>query len=280
MSVPFTELAGSPREEYTLNGFRARRTFLVRWEDRRAFAAELLGSADGVTGRPWSPYPGTSGVFAVAVRFEPVEPETLRPQELLDATSELNDYSGSFAKAIVEYRTILPQDRHDGPAPPDGTHITYRMECTTETMAVDRAGWYAADRPGEPLPGDAPWMRIVPTTDHRLTWRQVVDPPWTAIRALQGKVNASEFLGCTPGTLLFAGATANKLYRGSFEEGASSFCWEIDYLFRERAIKQGGQVWGWNYVYRADPPGWVELRNDAGPFYEAGDFSALFAPEP
>lgn len=276
MAIAFSELAGSPQEQYRLDGFRARRTFLVAWEDRHRFAAELLGTASGHGGSAWLPYPDRAGVYAVSVRFEPVDPQTLKPQTLSDPATDLNDYSGGFAKAVVEYRTVPPQDRPDGPAAPQGTHITYRMESDLDVLSLPGPGWYASDQPDTPLSADMVVERLVPVTEHRLTWRQVVGPPWQTIQQLQGKVNAATFLDCQPGTLLFVGAAANKLYRGSFEEGASPFSWEIAYRFRERAVKQGGSLWGWNHVYRTDPPGWVAIVNDQGPLYDADDFAPLF----
>ena len=126
------------------------------------------------------------------------------------------------------------------------------------------------------MPDDLELVKTVPVTDHLLTWRQVIRPPWNAIRVLQGKVNQGTFLGCPEATVLFRGAAASKLFRGGFEAGASEFCWEIQYAFRERAIKFDGQVHGWNHAFRDDPPGWVELTHGNDRLYDLADFSPLF----
>ena len=93
---------------------------------------------------------------------------------------------------------------------------------------------------------------------------------------MQGTVNQSEFLGCPAGTLVFEGADANKLYAGDFGSGASPFCWQIKYLFRERSIKHDGGVYGWNHFYREDPAGWVEITNGSANMYDEADFNTLF----
>ncbi len=275
MAVPFQELAGSPVEQYTLDGFRARRQFLVAWGDRDAFARELLGTAAEHGGSVWLHYPGKPTVVAVSLRYEPLDPRGLEVQTLADLTEGLNGYSGSFAKATVEYRTVNTQDRDDGPQAESGTHLTYRMECVVERERLLPGGWTWADT-GQAVPNELEVWRAVPMTDHLLTWHQVLNPPWDAIRALQGKLNAREFLGCPAGTVLFLGAEANKLYRGGFETEPSAFCWRIRYVFRERAVKHAGAVHGWNHAWRDQPAGWAELTAGANRLYESADLAALF----
>jgi hypothetical protein len=73
MNVPFKELGGSPQEEYSLQGFRAQRQFLIAWQDRDAFAAEVLSVAAGPGAGQWLNYPGKPAARAVRVRFEPFD---------------------------------------------------------------------------------------------------------------------------------------------------------------------------------------------------------------
>lgn len=280
MGVFFQELAGSPRERHGPDGFRAVRRFLVAWEDREAFAAEVLGRGGGDAPRPGSRYPGKSDVYAAAVTFEPADPAALRT--LLagqgdDPSALLADYSGTPVVAKVEYRGMSPQDRPDGPQPSRGTQLSYRMEPVWEVLPLTGSGWRWSDLPQQSLPGDAVLDPLLPQTDHILTWRQVVGPPWQAVRALQGKINAETFLECPPGTVLFLGATAAKLFRGAGD--VAPFCWELTYRFRERAIKHGGQVFGWNHRYRGDPPGFAVPEDDDGPLFESADFAPLFREE-
>ncbi|NMC22070.1 MAG: hypothetical protein GYA33_16810 [Thermogutta sp.] len=280
MGIFFQELAGSPQERHGPDGFRAVRRFLIAWEDREAFAAEVLGRGGQYAPRPWSRYPGKSDAYAAAVSFEPADPASLRT--LLagqgdDPSALLADYSGTPAVARVEYRGVSPQDREDGPSPARGTHLSYRMEPVWEGLPLAASGWHWSDLPQQNLPPDAVLDLLLPETDHILTWRQVVGPPWRAMRELQGKVNADTFLGCPAGTLLFLGAAANKLFRGAGE--VAPFCWELTYRFRERAIKHAGQAFGWNHRYRGDPPGFAVPQDADGPLFESAVFAPLFMEE-
>lgn len=276
MGVAFKELGGSPQEQYTASGFRAWRQFLIAWEDREAFAAEVLGTVAQHGASTGVPYPGKPSAFAVQIRYEPFDPDNPDAKALGDLTEGLNSYSRSFAKATVQYRTLSPRDREDGPENPRGTHLSYRMEFGWEAQQLVPAGWKWEDQPSAVVPEDLVLIKVLPVTEHHLTWHQVLFPPWETIRSLQGKVNSAPFLGCPEGTVLFLGAEASKLYRSGWELGASEFCWRIHYAFRERSIKQAGQVYGWNHFWRPNPPGWAVLTNDAGPLYEAADLNALF----
>lgn len=270
--MTFHELAGSPVEHYSSDGFTARRMFLVAWNDREALARDLLGDAAGHGGRPAATYPGKASVVVASVRFEPFVPDHLERLAVDESGDSLACYGGSFARAVVEYRTVPERDREDGPANPVGTHLAYRMEPVTDTQRLLPGGWTWQDN-GQPAPAGLEILRAVPMTDHLLTWREVIAPPWAAIAALQGKINAAAFLGCPAGTLLFVGAEANKLYRAGLDAAPSAFAWEIRYRLRERAIKHAGQRWGWNAQWRDSPAGWAELA-----LYESADFGSLFLP--
>jgi hypothetical protein len=276
MSIPFKELGGSPQEQYNSEGFRAKRTFLIAWEDRDAFAVEVLGLVgdEGAKGAVY--YPGKPSAAAIKVRYEPFDPDNPDAKEIPDLTSGLNSYSNSFAKATVEYQTVTARDRLDGPLNEEGTHLTYRMLFEAELEPIIARSWHWADIPSIGLPEDQALVKRIPVTVHHLTWYQVIKPPWDVIHDCQGTVNSTEFLGCPPGTLLFEGAEANKLFRAGLDEGPAAFCWQIHYVFREKSIKHDGQVYGWNHAYRENPPGWAEPTHGADRLYDAGDFAPLF----
>ncbi|MFH1923739.1 MAG: hypothetical protein ABIP48_28090 [Planctomycetota bacterium] len=282
MSVPFKELGGSPVEQYGLDGFIARREFLIAWEDRDAFAVEVMGRASEHGGSVSVHYPGKTSVFAVKLRYEPFDPDNPDSKALAELTEGLNSYTGSFAKAVVDYKTINSRDRDDGPDPERGTHLTYRMRFAAEYQPIPARGWTWTDDPSIPAPDDLNLVKLIPVTEHHRTWHPVINPPWQEMHALQGKANAGEFLGCPEATLLFEGVEANKLYRAGLETGPSEFCWQIHYVFRERSVKHGGQVYGWNHFYREKPAGWYEVTNGTHRLYDLADFATLFqsaAPE-
>jgi hypothetical protein len=276
MTVAFKELSGSPSEKYTEDGFTAQREFLIAWEYRDAFAIEVLGQSAEYGGSTWVNYPGKASVYAFHLEYSPLDPESVDQKTLADLTDGLNSYSNSFAKAVVKYKTVSSQDREDEPEVDPSTHLAYRMAYALDSQPLPATGWRWVDQPSAVLPDAIELVKAVPITEHHLTWKQVVGPPWEAIRQLQGTLNAAEFLSCPRGTMLFAGVEASKLYRSDSDASAPEFCWDIHYVFRERSIKYGGAVYGWNAAYRADPPGWVELTNGSRGLYDLADFSDLF----
>ena len=276
MSVTFHEIAGSPVEQYSAAGFSARREFIIAWNDRDAFAAEILGLASDYTQMERVGYPGKASVFATGIRYEPLDPTAVDTKTLDDIATELNSYGKAFARALVDYRTIGDNDRDDGPVNEPGTYLTYRMLFATEYQPMTARGWDWEDDPTVPTPDDLNIGIRIPITEHHLTWHQVINPPWATINAIQGTVNQNEFLGCAPGTLLFEGADANKLYGGGFDEGPSAFTWQIRYVFRQRAIKHEGRSYGWNHVYRERPAGWVRVVSNDSYLYDTADHALLF----
>jgi hypothetical protein len=276
MSLQFQELGGSPVEQYSLAGFTAKRRFLIPWEQRDAFAEKMLGQSDEFRESHRLAYPGKPTVVATQVHFEPFDADAVDARTLADLEEDLNTYTDALALAVVTYRSVAGDDRPDGPVSEADTWITYRMRFAAETLALAPRGWQWTDDATIPLPGDENIVKRIPITEHHLTWHQVVHPPWETIESLQGTVNDQPFLGCPAGTMLFEGADANKLYRAGLEEGPSPFAWEIRYLFRQRAIKSGGETFGWNACYREDPAGWVDLTNGSESLYDDGDFQQLF----
>ncbi len=107
MPTLFKELAGSPSEQYNSEGFHATRTFLIAWEDRDDFAAEVMGTAAGYGGGGPIHYPGKPAVCAVRLRFEPFDPDAPDVQTLGDLMVGLNSYGRSLAKATVDYETTI-----------------------------------------------------------------------------------------------------------------------------------------------------------------------------
>lgn len=269
------ELESSPREQYTAAGFAATRVFLVPWGERDAFAQAALGRATVFGNASPAAYPGKPDVTAVRVRLEPFEPAVPEEQALASLEQGLNTYPG-FAKATVEYATTPAVDLPQGPGNEPGTEISYRMSRLGEEAVLPSAAFVWEDSPGTSVSDIHIITRRFSLTEHILTWKKVVNPPWEAIRELQGCVNEAEFIGCAAETLLFDGAGANKLYRGGFDEGPSEFCWQIAYTFLERAVKHGGAVYGWNHVLRTDPGGWSRPVTGTTRLYDAGDFARLF----
>ena len=279
MAVAFQELGGSPVEQYDANGFSARREFLIAWEDRDAFAVEVLGAAARHGGQGGTAYPGKGMAAAVEVKYEPVDTEHPDSQEIGLLAAGLNSYSGSFAKAVVTYGTIAARDRLDGPQNEAGTHLTYSLSHAVGDATVRPGGWQWIDN-SQPISTYYKLSKRVPVSVHYLTWHNVINPPWSIIHELQGTVNNAEFLGCPAGTVLFDGAEAEKTFRAEFAGSESPFAWKIKYIFRERSIKHSASVYGWNHIYRESPAGWVEINNGTDKLYDSSDHTQLFVSSP
>ncbi len=273
----FQELGGSPKEEYSYDGFQATRTFLVPWEQRNEFAVAVFGSAGDSGSSSRLNYPGRKDVYATRLLFEPFDPASVNIRDLSDLKTDSVDYNGSYAKAIVDYNMLDSNDRTDGPLNEEGTSITYKMVVESEETIFPSTGWRWQDT-ATPLADDLILSKQVPMTTHYITWSNVVDPPWDKITARQGMVNNALFLGCAAETLLFKGAEANKLYRpgSGLDEGPSSFVWAIKYAFLEKSVKMNNYIYGWNHVYHPETGRWTVVKSGASTVYDLGNFNELF----
>jgi hypothetical protein len=285
MSLAFKELAGSPQERFRADGMTAQRRIVVAWEDRHAMVAQLLGEGYALGGAPQTSYPGRPGLMAMDVRLEawPASPDCQAAFD--DVAAQLNSYSGKFALLTIDYE--LPDvagTRGDLPPPQPGTYLTYRMELGGEYMTLSGQTMHWQSDGSLPVPPDAVPTLRAPIAEHHLTWHRVAAPPWTAIRHCAGTINQSAFVGAAPETMLFDGATAVKQFLGVNELQQPQFGWKITYVFREKTIKTGYGVFGWNHRYRCvprDAPGWDRLADVNGQcLYQTSDFAPLFQFEP
>ena len=275
MMTQYLELAGSPVEEFSAAGFRARRFFLVPWENRAAFAEAVLGQGEYSEVFPPSSYPGRPDVLAVAVRITPDDAESVRLVPEDRRPGWLASYPGSFARVEVQYELPREEEITQIPALYANERISHRIRTQLSEFALPASGWVWEADPATPLPSDFPLMLTVPITEHVLTVRTVLQPDWQTLADLQGKVNAESFLTRPAETLLFLGVTASKLYRGSLEAGPSPFAWELRLTFLERAIKHGGRILGWNHCFRPDTGTWDRPLAGGHPLYELADFQIL-----
>ncbi len=279
--MSYQEIGGSPKEQYEWETFKAQREFLVPWEEREEFARTVIGTAAVPAQSNGLTYPGRDKTVAVRLKMEPLDPGAIGIGPLEDLQTELPRYEGSFLKATVYYETVEEESRSDLPDVPAGSWITYRMTIGSIEETLGLSDWKWGDDPALPVAADLTGIKRIPITEHILTWKQVVSPPWSAISRMQGKLNAATFIGCDPGTLLFDGAEGYKLYYhgDSVDDTPSPYTWEIRYVFREKAIKSDGRVFGWNHFFREQPSGWVPLLKDGEPMYDSGNFNELFEPE-
>ena len=288
MAIAFKELAGSPIEDYSGDGFTATRYLLCAWDDRRALAAKLMGDGYLFGGNFASAYPDTTGVYAMRVHTEPFH-DDVTTQVLEDLTEGLNSYSG-FAKVVATYEMLGTDndtgDREDMPETERETFLTYRMDIGGEMMELPSQHLHWASGVDILVPPKAvPLMRI-PIVEHHMNWHRVIAPPWKAISKQAGTLNAEEFLGAPAESILFEGATADIEFIGFNGLLVPEKCWRLNYVFREKRYKDqqdADNPLGWNHTYRPLPianPGWDKLwdaNND--PLYQSTDFADLFKCE-
>ncbi|MBR0191939.1 MAG: hypothetical protein IJQ31_07735 [Thermoguttaceae bacterium] len=274
-TVSFYELAGSPVEAFTSEGFEAKRRFLVRWEEREAFARDVMGHSSTFNYQSSTYYPNRTSVFPVKITFRPADENSIQKQEIAALHLGLNSYSG-WALAEIEYATLTDEDLDLGVQTESGTSLTYRLSWESIDVELPSAsGWVWTDS-GAAIPEDLSVVQRIPQAVHTIIWSRVLNPPWTAIQQMQGKVNSVEFLDCPAGTLLFEGAAANKLYRSTFQQGESPFCWAITFTFRQKAVHHDSQTYGWNHFFRTSDGSWAMVQSNQKKIYDEADFKTLF----
>jgi hypothetical protein len=105
-------------------------------------------------------------------------------------------------------------------------------------------------------------------------WEQVPDPPWAAIAACEGCVNAATFDGArgwfsfTTGTVMCNAPLEKKRYR----HASGRWYWRITYSFTWKPQ-------GWNYFPVADGT-YLAVTFNGKPLYPSADFTTLFQPGP
>ncbi len=281
MTIAFKELAGSPTETFAPEGMKAQRRILVAWEDRHAMVGELLGDGYEFGTRGRAQYPNRNGVVAMRVKLEPW-PQCPEDQgTFADIALDVNSYSGNYATIIIDYELLdTSGSRPKMPNIENETFLTYRMDFGGEYVEIPSQSMQWSDASGVPVPPEAVPTVRVPVVEHHVTWHRVINPPWTAIRNCAGTVNSAAFMGSPAETVLLDGVTADKEFVNIDSLNTPQFGWRIRYVFREKAIKWGRNVYGWNHAYRslpADDPGWSKLVDQAGEgLYRTSDFIPLF----
>jgi hypothetical protein len=279
MTATWYELSDSPREDYSRGGFRATRKILTAWADRTSVAKELMGvDVLGVGNVNSLQYPDNTSVRCVRVMVAPLT-DDVTEQALSSLDTDLNTYE-SYAVLTANYETIEPIDP-DLPEAEEGTYMSYRLSISSEALIIPGVGLkWASDAEGKaPQEADLTFTFSIPIQEHHLTWHRVLNPPKTTFRDLIGHVNDAVYLGAATGTLLFTGATLDRewAFEGEFDDVRPAY--RVNLTFKERRIKDGAAVVGWNYAWRSLPEGsrgWQEMENGNGePIYASGDFTRL-----
>jgi len=260
ITVPFSEVVGSPVETMTVDGVSAEATYECAWGFRATLAQQLL--ADG--GQPYYRMVGGAVARASSVK---VQPATQRQVEIVDGVASYASYE--TARLVVSYTT-------DGPEVVDDKLVDERFEKTVEFMTLDPTGfrWGATGDAltEEEAPGKQLWGYTYSLTYYN------IDPFPGDVFDLGGMVNDDVV---TPfriprdfaaGTMLLEAPTISRAVTTDEEEA-----WTMDVVARIRNAgwnkywRPGTQSWESIYVHNPTTDTWEEYLN-----YPEGDFTPIF----
>jgi hypothetical protein len=287
----YEELENSPSITMDRRGGSAQRVVRIAWDDINAFFLELFPNP--YNGWGTAIFPGYPWLVVDRVRVEPFDPA---PRGL---NEEINYFPGG-ARVTVDY---APPERDpslqggaqgdkSGPGAGPGStggntgsdqaFVTHKVSVGGEFItwpsknlqwqdpAKGSAQWDPAPAKEFEVSGDTSAAVVMPLIEHTISWAQVLWPPWLAIRQCLGRVNAYEFAGAPPGTLLFLGAEAS---RELTPTGIKA--WQLDYKFSEKNYNalNPARPMGWNYFLRSDGAnaGTMQLLYRKPPLIDLGD---------
>lgn len=266
MAVIYEELEGSPTVTMDWRGGSAQRVVLIDWNDIAAFFLELFPNPYNGWGSAAFPgYPWLVVDKAAVAPFDPSAPS--------GHGEDPNVFPGGARVTVdyLPYKQVLQNADKSGPGGDKGSSgglnsadqafVTHKVSVGGEfiTWPAHNLQWQDAALTGvsddyKPpkefaVSGDVTASVVMPLIEHTISWAQVAWPPWTAIRQCLGKVNAYEFAGAPPGTLLFMGAEAS---RELTPTGIKA--WHLDYKLSEKNynVMNPAQPMGWNYFLRPD----------------------------
>src|SRR5262249_19793732 len=125
-------------------------------------------------------------------------------------------------------------------------------------MPIDEA--YVYPTPGQLPPWFEKFKRTYPSAEAIAVPVPFADLDFPALGHFMGRVNAAEFLGNPPGTVMFFGA-----------EGKSTKpVGKLNFVYRPE---------GWNTLFNPQTQRWEEVRfaGSGQPLYQSADFTSLVA---
>jgi hypothetical protein len=245
----YAEMAGSPEQTFTEDGFEATRKLLVNWEDRHQLANALA----------WTTYPylPAMGAYVRSISIVPAPAKQL-------AIEDTNFVAYEAAIVTVGY-SISPDD------PQTADLVTESLEPNAEMRTLDFEDfrWGAVD--GDVLKEDEAPSQLLRSHDYVLTFHRLLSVPIEVID-LEGFVNEAVFETYTLGlsypieTLLYAGGSPS---RKITTDGSEAF--SVTNRFQYRKTE-------WNKFFRQKTQAYEEMFHKDGDRYRnypLGDFSAL-----
>jgi hypothetical protein len=284
--VYFEEHEDSPIEGGSRTGeFDFARIFLCRWTERFEFLRGMF--TGGFFGLPMSYSAEWPGLIADKYKIERLvnKPTSSVPYISEPISQQLQH--DAIAKITINYSPITPEQAENNEGLPDGTWVTYSQSDSVEFVTIPGRSlkWETS---GKVLPPDVNPVTPQNQVRHEVTWHQVLNPPWTVISALKGKVNSIAFR--IPGSGQIAFPETVMLIESTAKIAlniASETRWELSLVFAEKAIKNltsgrtgaisGTDVYGWNHQW--DPQEGIydrPLTDEGLPMFDSAEMATLF----
>lgn len=267
----YDELAGSPKEQLTeSSGSTAQRQILVAWENRLAFAQNLVSSL----------YPTFPQCRVNSIAVQPWT-EELAPNnaEMPDPTIMTADYAGKPALITLGYGPDFTQKDWptDMPKPTVrlGTELRFKIGGSAQFLLIPGGGCKWQDN--NAILKDTENSRVlIAIKEIELQWDFVDNPPINLLDERLGTVNTAAFLGAPPETLLFENYCIDESFRADPFNPHTN---RIVLNFRMRKIVVGNNVFGWNHDYRESPAGWAKVlfKSDNQPRYALKAMASMLA---
>ena len=257
----------------------------VAWSDMVTYANSLLPqitiSGTGfviVLGATWDGNPAYRVKnFTIRPSFDERSKSTSK--SALFGYADIPDYDWAEFTITYEFPGYgQSSDQGDDPIP----YLHHSWSSALEYIEIDKGSWVWDT--GEPVGKKVPQGIIATRTTHRIEWPLILNPPWSILRATQGKVNNASFKfksGTVPAeALLFLNADIEQRVLGD-----GTVAYKMIYYFEEAVGRYDavtGQPAGWNHFWRDDKKsGWYRVwrtDNDGNlhRVYETADFDALF----
>ena len=273
LGIDHEELNGSPTEKFGDEGWTAKRSLKIPWDDRLNFVDRMVGRVFASTGagtiiEKGQPYPydlpGSEELFAVDCGLKPFDSK-VQPKDGTDTS--VAEYE--FAQADVTYGRF-DSDESGGGGGDDGTVIIeeeIEPEAQHLNITVDRIGWAFPGAGGKITklkPTEVPGT-IQISLAWNVTFKFVPSPLPNALVSLLGTINSSAIrsarFGYTfePYTLLYS--TLN-LRRSITTDAFGLWTAKTRFVYRPNvtslAIAAGGNApggpgpLGWFGLWRAD----------------------------
>lgn len=281
--ISFEELDRSPSISGGDDGMNAMRRFKVAWSDWPNFVAELKGvpidTAGQITAGEGIQFPGYESLKVHNWTVEGFDQES-PTGGFTGMVDDANTYGGG-ALVTASYKT--PGDGEGtGDATvtvPEKTYLTYEGDYSSSFMTIPNRNWKWSGT-GVVLSQDVPFGLLMQHSVHRITWHNVVRPPWTAQKNLVGMINSGTFGRWETEQLLYMGTQIRStLMFPPTRNRAAVTLYDLTHTFMYR------HGYSWNKFYNPVKDGgthWQQIEAvDGGekPYTLSASFATLFQYE-